>query len=293
MARLVEELAAGPARIRVDVIGSDVPAHTLDNTDFLDYRLTGVEIQPDISLDRPDLVWDRDAGALDVRWDGQTMTFRGDWPPGPLQKAIVTMLALRLEDQGLHPFHSSAVRYRDRTVLFLGGESNHGKSMCQIEACRRGGKLVSTETTIIDGDGVAVTGSKTVFLKSRATGTERADKSSPERGAERFFGELPTWDDYDAPTNVDLVIVPAIDGNFETSTVEMIPFERQYQTLHSMNNYLLLNELLAPGIPMPVVDNEDARRRRAAFAESFCERPFFFIRAATPQLVVDETEQVL
>lgn len=293
MARLVEELAAGPARIRVDVIGSDVPAHTLDNTDFLDYRLTRVEIQPDISLDRPDLVWDRDAGALDVRWDGQTMTFRGDWPPGPLQKAIVTMLALRLEDQGLHPFHSSAVRYRDRTVLFLGGESNHGKSMCQIEACRRGGKLVSTETTIIDGDGVAVTGSKTVFLKSRATGTERADKSSPERGAERFFGELPTWDDYDAPTNVDLVIVPAIDGNFETSTVEMIPFERQYQTLHSMNNYLLLNELLAPGIPMPVVDNEDARRRRAAFAESFCERPFFFIRAATPQLVVDETEQVL
>ena len=49
------------------------------------------------------------------------------------------MLALRMEAAGLHPFHGSAVRYRGRTVMFLGGESNHGKSMGQIEACRRGG----------------------------------------------------------------------------------------------------------------------------------------------------------
>ena len=49
------------------------------------------------------------------------------------------MLALRMEAVGLHPFHASAVRYHDRTILFLGGESNHGKSMGQIEACRRGG----------------------------------------------------------------------------------------------------------------------------------------------------------
>jgi len=42
-----------------------------------------------------------------------------------------------MEAVGLHPSHSSAVRYRDRTILFLGGESNHGKTMGQVEACRR------------------------------------------------------------------------------------------------------------------------------------------------------------
>ena len=89
---------------------------------------------------------DRDA-PKGIDYDGHTMTFRGDWPSGPMQKVVVTMLALRLEDAGLHPFHASAVRYHDKTVLFLGGESNHGKSMGQIEACRRGALLISTETT--------------------------------------------------------------------------------------------------------------------------------------------------
>ncbi len=37
--------------------------------------------------------------------------------------------------------------------MFLGGESNHGKSMGQIEACRRGALLVSTETTVVDEPG--------------------------------------------------------------------------------------------------------------------------------------------
>jgi serine kinase of HPr protein (carbohydrate metabolism regulator) len=69
---------------------------------------------------------------------------------GPIQKVIVTLLALRHGGARLHPFHSSAVRYREQTILFMGGESNHGKSMGQIEACRRGAKLVSTETTVID-----------------------------------------------------------------------------------------------------------------------------------------------
>jgi hypothetical protein len=29
------------------------------------------------------------------------------------------------------------------------------------------------------------------------------------------------------------------------------------------------------------------------FVERFCERPFFFIRAATPQVLLDEVEQIL
>ena len=48
-----------------------------------------------------------------------------------MQKILISMLALRMEAAGLHPFHSSAIRYRDRCILFLGGEENHGKSMAQ------------------------------------------------------------------------------------------------------------------------------------------------------------------
>jgi hypothetical protein len=185
------------------------------------------------------------------------------------------------------------VRYRDRTVLFLGGESNHGKSMGQIEACRRGALLVSTETTVIDEDGVAVLGSKQPFLKKRTEGTERADKAAPEAGAQKFFGGMPHWEILSDPTPVDVVVVPAIDGNFEPSLAEMIPFERQFQTFHSVQNYFLLNELLAPGFPMPIVDTAERRRARAAFVERFSDRPYYFVRAATPQVLLDEVDRVL
>ncbi|MEE9298715.1 MAG: hypothetical protein V3V29_06750 [Acidimicrobiia bacterium] len=293
MPQLSEEMSAGPARLRVDVIGTEVPDHVLEDMNFLNYRLADVRLEPEVTLGDPDIVWNRDAAEKSVRWDGRVMRFDGEWAAGPLQKVIVTVLALRMEAQGLHPFHSSAVRYKDQTVLFLGGESNHGKSMGQIEACRRGGQLISTETTVIDEDGSAVMGSKTVFIKSRAKGTERADKAAPTRGVEKFFGEMPTWEDYGAPSNVDVVIVPAIDGNFDPSLVEMIPFERQFQTLHSLQNYFLLNELLAPGWPMPIVDTEELRMKRARFVERFCTRPYYFIRAATPQVLMDEAEAVM
>jgi len=80
-----------------------------------------------------------------------------------------------MEAVGLHPFHSSGIRYRDRTIMFLGGESNHGKTMSQIEGCRRGGLVVSTETTVTDERGWAVMGSRNVFLRQRSKGTERSD----------------------------------------------------------------------------------------------------------------------
>jgi hypothetical protein len=44
---------------------------------------------------------------------------------------------------------------------------------------------------------------------------------------------------------------------------------------------------------MPMVDNDALRRRRASFVARFCERPFFFIRAATPQVLLDEVDKVL
>ena len=290
--QLSEELAAGPARLRVDVYGPDYVEHVLDDTTFLQYRLADVRIEPRVTLGEPDIVWRQDdARAID--YDGQRMTFSGPWPAGPIQKVVVTMLALRMEAVGLHPFHASAVRYRDRTILFLGGESNHGKSMGQIEACRRGALLVSTETTVIDESGVAVMGSKAPFLKKRTEGTERADKAAPERGVDKFFGAMPTWEILADPTIVDVVVVPAIDGNFDPSCAPMIPFERQFQTFHSLQNYFLTNELLAPGFPMPVVDTDALRAARADFVVRFSERPYFFVRAATPQVLLDEVDRIL
>ena len=290
--QLSQEFVAGPARIRFDVLGTEPVDTALADKDFLDYRLADVRIETEPTLDAPDIVWERDA-EKSIEYDGRWMTFRGDWASGPIQKVVVTMLALRLEEKGLHPFHASAVRYRDKTVLFLGGESNHGKSMGQIEACRRGALLVSTETTVIDEEGRVIDGSKHPFLKKRNVGTERADKAAPERGVEKFFGGMPTWEIYREKTPVDVVIVPAIDGNFDPSTVEMIPFERQFQSFHSLQNYFLLNELLAPGHPMPVVDTIERRAARAAFIDRFTQRPFHFVRAATPQVLLDEVERVL
>jgi len=290
--QLTEEMSAGAARLRVDVYGAQPREHVLEDMSFLNYRLADVRIEPVVTLIGPDITWDQD-GEKSISYDGRVMRFTGPWPAGPIQKVIVAMLALRMEAVGLHPFHASAVRYRGKTVMFLGGESNHGKSMGQIEACRRGALLVSTETTVVDETGRAVVGSKEPFIKKRTEGTERADKAAPDRGVEKFFGSMPTWDLYLEPSNVDVVVVPAIDGNFDPSLAEMIPFERQFQTLHSLQNYFLLNELLAADWPMPIVDTEPLRRARAGFVARFSERPYYFVRAATPQVLMDEVDRVL
>jgi hypothetical protein len=288
---LTEEFACGAARLRIDVFGAP-RAHVLDDLSFMNYRLADVRISPEVTLDEPDIVWDQD-GEKSVRYEGRRVTFTGPWPAGPIQKVIVAVLALRMEDVGLHPSHSAAVNYRGKTFLFLGGESNHGKSMGLIEAGVRGGLQVASETTIIDEAGRAVMGSVDAFLVKRTEGTERSDKAAPNRGVEKFFGEMPSWAFYEGIPEIDLVIVPAIDGNFDPATNELIPFERQFQFLHSLQNYFLTNELLAPGHVMPLVDTDELRARRAAFVARFCERPFFFIRAATPQVLLDEVEKIL
>jgi hypothetical protein len=287
-----EELSVGPATLRVDVFAEHPIDHVLADQAFLDYRLAEVRVQPSVTLAEPDIVWDVDAPRT-IAYDGRSLTLGGDWPPGPIQKIIVAMLALRMEAVGLHPFHASAVRFRDRTIVFLGGESNHGKSMAQIEACRRGAALIATETTVIDEAGRAVLGSQEPFLRKRTEGTERADKAGPEQAVERFFGELPTWETYREPSDVDLVVVPAIDGNFAPKATALIPFERQFQAFHSVQNYFLLNELLAPGFQMPLLDTDALRATRADFIRRFAERPFHLVRAATPQVLLDQVEQVL
>src|SRR4051794_18972224 len=114
--RLTQEFVAGPARIRFDVLGSQPVDTAIADKDFLDYRLADVRIETEPTLRHADIVWERDA-EKSIAYDGRRMTFRGDWASGPIQKVVVTMLALRLEENGLHPFHASSVRYRDKTVL--------------------------------------------------------------------------------------------------------------------------------------------------------------------------------
>lgn len=125
--RLIEEYAAGPARLRVDRIGGEPRQPILEDTAFLEYRLAEVSIAPEVRLPEPDLEW-RIEEPQDIGWDGRRMTLRGAWPPGPIEKVIVALLALRMEALGLHPFHSSAVRYRDRTICPPGSAGRSPRS---------------------------------------------------------------------------------------------------------------------------------------------------------------------
>jgi hypothetical protein len=293
MLQLSEEFSSGGAHLRVDVHGSKPRAHVLDELAFLAYRLASVEIEPKVTRPVPDIVWDQAAAGKSIRYDSQTLFLDGGWFQGEVQKVIVSMLALRMEILGLHPFHSSAIRYRDRTILFMSGESNHGKTMSQIEGSRRGGLVISTETTVTDERGWVVTGSKSVFLRTRTKGTERADKPDQDQGVAKFFDQTPEFITYDDPCDIDLVILPAIDGNYSTQVAELNQFEKEFQTMHSVIDYLGLHVMLAPGIAMPILDNDELRLKRAAFVNRFAVRPYYFIRTANPQLMMDEVEKLL
>ncbi|MEN6492578.1 MAG: hypothetical protein ABFC85_11375 [Rectinema sp.] len=290
-----EEMLSGDGMLRIDVVGGEGREHVLEEMTFLNYRLADVKLRSEVRKQKPDIVWDVEASKKAIRYDGVRLTLDGTWEQGELNKIVVSMLALEMEKVGLHPFHSSSVRYRDKTILFLGGESNHGKSMSQIEGCRRGGLLVSTETTVTDDRGWAVMGSKNVYLRMRAKGTERADLPNQDEGVSKFFSENPPYINYSDPTNIDLVIMPGIDGHFDTKVVEMNRFEREYQTFHSLMNYFGLNQLLSPpGIVMPIIDTDALRAKRGDFCSRFAaDRPYFMIRAKTPQLLFDEIEKLM
>jgi len=178
--------------------------------------------------------------------------------------------------------------------MFMGGESNSGKTMCHIEGCRRGGQILSTETFVLDSRGEIVLGSKNVFLKKRAKGTERIDKPDIDQGIAIFFDDRPDFQIYEGEhKQIDLVVLPDIDGHYETVVGEMSSYEKEYQTFHCIGDYWGSRTLIASGLPMPILDTEALRRKRAAFIARFASRPYWFIRAKTPQLVLDEVEKVL
>ncbi len=295
MAVLKEEMLSGDGVLSIEVHGNNVGDHVLDEMTFLNYRLASVDFRADVKKSRPDMIWNKDAKKKSIAYKDDQLILEGNWEQGELNKICVSMLALQMDKVGLHPFHSSAVRFNDKTILFLGGENNHGKSMSQIEGCRRGGQVVSTETTVTDDEGVVVAGSKNVYLRMRAKGTERADLPSQDEGVAKFFDKEPEFRNFETPAPVDLVIMPGIDGHFATKVVEMNAFEREYQTYHSLMNYFGLNQLLSPGgIVMPIIDTDELRAKRGDFCHRFAkDKPYYMVRAKTPQILWDEVEKVL
>lgn len=290
-----EEVCCGDGVVRIDVIGAPQRVHVLDDMAFLNYRLAAVSVRSEIDKTRPDAIWDGAKGEKTISYRNERLSLTGDWSQGELNKIVVSMLTMQMEKSGLHPFHSSAVRYKDKTILFLGGESNHGKTMSQIEGCRRGGLVVSTETTVMDDKGWAIMGSKSVYLRQRAKGTERSDIPNQDEGVSKFFERDPDYVPFSAASNVDLVIMPGIDGHFDTKVAPMIQFEREYQTFHSLMNYMGLNQLLSePGIVMPIIDTDSLRKARGGFCSRFAKaRPYYMIRARTPQVLFDEVEKLI
>ena len=73
-------------------------------------------------------------------------------------------------------------------------------------------------------------------------------------------------------------------------------FEAAYQSYHSMMNFFGLNQLLCGkhGLVMPIVDTDERRQDRGAFCAKYAAgRPYFMIRAKSPQLVFDEIDKLM
>jgi len=284
------------AQLRFDIQSQNDYTPFMQETDFtfLNYRLGDVQVDDKVIRQQVDILWKPDVTVKAIRYVNGTLELDGEWFSGEIQKINVSMLAMRQEEAGVHPFHSSAVRYKGKTIMFMGGESNHGKTMCQLEGCRRGGLNISTETTVIDDRGWVAYGSLNVYLAKRAKGTERSDLANQDEGVTKLFGTAPEVDHYLEPSNVDMVVLPSIDGNYANTVKELGQFEKEYQGFHSMMNYFGMNQLLSPGLVMPIIDTEEKRQKRAAFGHRFATpRPYYMIRAAKPQLIFDELEKLL
>jgi hypothetical protein len=294
MALYTEQISCDLVTIRLDVHSDPAVDRILEDMTFLNYRLGGVTHQTGSGIEAPDFVWHKDEAVKSLDFDGRRLALRGEWQEGEIQRILVSFIASKLFAADRYLFHSSAVHYRDKNIIFLGGEGNRGKSMSQIEACRRGAKILSTETTMLDFDGNYILGSQKVYLRKRAKGTERIDKPSQDEGVAKFFDKDPDYELYRGEAKIDLVMLPDMDGNYATVSGLMSEYEKQYQTWHCLCDYLGLHILLQPGFPMPVFDTEELRLKRAKFIDHFAPgRPYVYVRCAKPEILIDELEKYL
>ena len=297
MSTFSEQISSNKAVIRFDVVGGPERTAVAEDMSFLNYRLGSVEVSHEITKEQPDIIWYYDEAVKSIRYENEQLILTSFWEEGELNKIMVTMLANQMDKEGLHPFHSSSVVYRGHGILLVGGENNHGKSMTQLEGCRRGASIFSTETTVMDHEtGIALYGSKNIYVRKRAKGTERSDLADQDEGVKMFFGDEPEMPMCYEPTNMDLAIMPCIDGWFKTEVKPMGQFEAAYQSYHSMMNFFGLNQLLCGkhGLVMPIVDTDERRQDRRAFCAKYAAgRPYFMIRAKSPQLVFDEIDKLM
>lgn len=291
-----EEISSNRAVIRIDVYSEDKRDYLVEDDTFLNYRLAAVKVSKNITKDKADIVWNVDKTQKNIKYEDSVLTLDGNWEEGELNKIMVSMLANEMDKCGLHPFHSSCVVYRGKTILLVGGENNHGKSMSQLEGCRRGGSIFSTETTVTDEDGIALYGSTNVYIRKRAKGTERSDLPNQDEGVLKFWDKEPEMTYASGPLKIDLAVMPGIDGHFDTQVTPMGNFEKCYQSFHSLMNFFGLNQLLCgeTGLVMPILDTDERRQKRGKFLKNFCEPiPYYMIRAKSPQILFDEIEKLL
>ena len=291
-----EQISSNKAVIRIDVTGGPERTKLVEDDTFLNYRLGTVKVDKTVTKDKPDIIWNYDDKEKSINYINGQLILGSFWEEGELNKIMVTMLANEMDKCGLHPFHSSSVLYRGKMILLVGGENNHGKSISQLEGCRRGALIFSTETTVTDENGLALYGSKNLYIRKRAKGTERSDLPDQDQGVAKFFEKEPEMKmTYDA-AHIDLAIMPGIDGHFDTQVTKMIQFEAAYQSYHSLMNFFGLNQLLCgkTGLVMPIVDSDERRQARGKFCARFAAgRPYYMIRAKTPQIVFDEIDKIL
>ena len=297
MSTFSEQISSNKAVLRFDVIGGPERTTVAEDMSFLNYRLGSVEVSHEITKEKPDIVWYYDEAAKTIRYENEQLILTSFWEEGELNKIMVSMLANEMDKVGLHPFHSSSVIYKGHGILLVGGENNHGKSMTQLEGCRRGAEIFSTETTVMDHEsGIALYGSKNIYVRKRAKGTERSDLADQDEGVKMFFGDEPEMPMCYEPKQMDLAVMPCIDGWFKTDVKKMGQFEASYQSYHSMMNFFGLNQLLCGkyGLAMPIVDTDARRQDRAAFCAKYAAgRPYYMIRAKSPQLVFDEIDKLM
>ena len=159
MSTFSEQISSNKAVIRFDVVGGPERTAVAEDMSFLNYRLGSVEVSHEITKEQPDIIWYYDEAVKSIRYENEQLILTSFWEEGELNKIMVTMLANQMDKEGLHPFHSSSVVYRGHGILLVGGENNHGKSMTQLEGCRRGASIFSTETTVMDHEtGIALYG---------------------------------------------------------------------------------------------------------------------------------------
>ena len=293
MAVYTEEITCDVVTIRLDVHSDPAVEQVLEDMTFLNYRLGGAVRRAGSDRASADFTWYKDDAEKTIDFDGVAVTLRGGWFEGEIQRVLVSFIASKLFAADRFLFHSSAVNYMGKNILFLGGEGNRGKSMSQIESCKRGATILSTETTVLDFDGNYIMGSQKVYLRKRAKGTERIDKPSQDEGVSKFFDKDPDYALYEGQANIDIVLMPDMDGNYATVSGEMADYEKQYQTFHCLCDYFGMHILLAAGIPMPVFDNADLRLKRSRFIENFSKRKYVYVRCAKPGILIDELEKYL